>query len=93
MDLIKEELLYIKGPKSYKTADGTLQILGKDVQNNPSEILIVPKCEKIVHRLCDKYTRGITTMDADKYFCPQCADFDPETRKKRPKVPKGKSKK
>ena len=138
MDLIKEELLYIKGPESYKTADGTLQILGKDVQNNPSEILIVggisgrvdlysttsfdldkcslddefggcnlemttrnrdsltcivPKCEKIVHRLCDKYTRGITTMDADKYFCPQCADFDPETRKKRPKVPKGKSKK
>ena len=41
MDLIKEELLYIKGPESYKTADGTLQILGKDVQNNPSEILIV----------------------------------------------------
>jgi hypothetical protein len=43
------------------------------------------ECTKIVHILCDKYTRGLAKMTSDKYLCPMCADYDPVTKKKRPK--------
>ena len=44
-------------------------------------------CKKVVHILCDKYTRGLANMTSAKYNCPKCANYDPETKKKRPKVP------
>ena len=40
-------------------------------------------CKKNVHRKCDTYTRGVTTMLEDKYKCPECNNYDPSTKKKR----------
>ena len=42
-------------------------------------------CTKVVHILCDKYTRGLAKMTNAKYLCPMCANYDPVTKKKRPK--------
>ena len=42
-------------------------------------------CTKVVHIMCDKYTRGLAKMTNAKYLCPMCANYDPVTKKKRPK--------
>ena len=45
-----------------------------------------PDCDNVVHIICDKYTRGLAKMTSNRYLCPMCADFDPVTKKKRPKA-------
>ena len=59
-----------------------------DITTRDKEILLclVPKCQKPVHRSCDTYTRGIAKIANDKYFCPDCAGYDPETKKKKVKA-------
>ena len=61
-------------------------------KNRDIVMCIVPKCQIHVHRSCDTFTRGIAKIADDRYFCPTCADICPETRKKRPKTAKDKSK-
>ena len=47
------------------------------------------ECNKVVHIVCDKYTRGLSKMTSDRYVCPVCADYDPVTKKKRVKSRRG----
>ena len=47
------------------------------------------ECTKTVHILCDKYTRGLARMTSETYLCPKCANYDPVTKKKRPKPSSG----
>ena len=42
-------------------------------------------CGRTVHLVCDKFTRGISKMTSERYKCPLCNDYDPVTKKKRPK--------
>ena len=42
-------------------------------------------CKKSIHRLCDKYTRNVTKILEEKYKCPLCNNYDPETKKKKKK--------
>ena len=54
-------------------------------RNKESLACSAPECDRVVHKVCDKYTRGLTKIDSHTYKCPLCANYDPVTKKKRSK--------
>ena len=59
-----------------------------DMESNiESYECLVPRCSTKVHLKCDSTIRG--KPDITKLMCPACRDIDPETGRKRPKIPSG----
>ena len=50
-------------------------------------LCMVPKYSIRVHLKCDKTIKG--TPKIESLMCPKCKDIDPETSKKRAKLPSG----
>ena len=130
LDLMSMTIQHTRAPGEFATADGSLQILSKNEDNQLESLLIVggvalridvysklnfclEKCEisdeyggcgvtlatrdketlscsvvgcsHKVHLICDLYTKALSRKTNENYVCPKCADYDPVTKKKRPK--------
>lgn len=57
------------------------------VSNNECYNCVVPRCSTLIHLKCDTTIRG--KPDLTKLMCPSCRDIDPETGRKKPKLPSG----